>query len=388
MSTWRPQEYKKHGQLKGVDPDVLSNAIRIGDSIATTNPNLPPIFTLKHFSELVDVRYNYLRNIISRKHENPYRTFRIPKSDNVAKSRGFRVICVPDWPLLKTQQWITRNILAHVKPHHASFAFSKGSSIYCAAKLHCGCKWLIKLDVKNFFESISEINTYNIFRGFGYEPLLAFELGRICTRIGSQSNFYDRQCWVNRKFNAKILPIKAYFNHKIGHLPQGAPTSPMLSNLVMQPFDEKVLSIANQHDLIYTRYADDICLSTMNNHFSRKSASQVIGTIYSMLWEYGLSPNTTKTRVSPPGARKIVLGLIVNDKAPRLTRHFKSRLRQHFHYLLHQDFGPSKHAHKRGFDTVWGLRNYIQGLLAYAKQIEPDFAETYHQKMKKIEWPF
>ena len=68
----------------------------------------------------------------------------------------------------------------------------------------------------------------------------------------------------------------------------------------------------------------------------------------------GLSPNVTKTRVLPPGARKVVLGLLVDGQEPHLTREFRARLRQHIYYLLHPDIGPVRHAAKRGFISVRG----------------------------------
>lgn len=388
MTSWCPQEYKKTGQQNGVDDKVISNAIQIGDAITSYNQNLPPIFTLRHLSHLADVHYTYLRKIVSRSEIDSYRCFRIPKDDLIASHKGFRIICVPDIPLLKTQKWITRNILSHIKAHNSSVAYSKNSNIYRAAKLHCGSRWLIKLDVKRFFESISEINVHNVFRQIGYEPLLAFEFGRICTRLGKITNFYNRHCWRQHGYKQRYLKISSYDNLELGHLPQGAPTSPMLSNLAMKNFDKRLSLIARNNDLFYTRYADDICLSSFDKNFSRAKASKIISEIYSLLWKHGLSPNTTKTRVSPPGSRKIVLGLLVNENEPRLTKAFKSRLRMHFYYLTHSKIGPSKHAQNRGFSTVWGLRNHIQGLLSYANQIEPNYAKSYFQIMQQICWPF
>jgi RNA-directed DNA polymerase len=89
----------------------------------------------------------------------------------------------------------------------------------------------------------------------------------------------------------------------------------------------------------------------------------------------GLSPNLTKTQVLPPGARKIMLGLLVDGKIPRLTREFRACLRQHIYFLTHPDIGPARHAGRRQFASVMGLRNHVYGLISYARMIDPAFAD-------------
>ena len=86
------------------------------------------------------------------------------------------MICVPEPTLLIVQRWINQRILSHAKPHQASTAFAEGCSIKRAAERHCCARWLIKLDVANFFESISEVRVYRVFVGLGYQPLVSLEL--------------------------------------------------------------------------------------------------------------------------------------------------------------------------------------------------------------------
>jgi RNA-directed DNA polymerase len=283
------------------------------------------------------------------------------------------------------QRWIAQHILQIGRPHHASMAYAKGNTIYDAAQPHCGCRWLVKLDIRNFFESVSEIAAYRVFRAFGYQALPSFELARLTTRAGAATALRSRGRWLtnsNRHF--KIAP---YRQPRLGHLPQGAPTSPMLANLAAYKLDEALWAIAGHHGLVYTRYADDLAFSTRAETFDRKLASKVIGETYTAMALFGFSPNATKARISPPGGRKVVLGLVVDGSKPRLTREFKSRLRQHLYYLRRNDFGPAVHAQRREFASIVGLRHHVHGLIAYARQIEPKYGEDRAREFTEIVWP-
>ena len=98
----------------------------------------------------------------------------------------------------------------------------------------------------------------------------------------------------------------------------------------------------------------------------------------------GLRPNISKTTIVPPGSRKIVLGLCVNDNVPRLSRDFKQRLKTHVHYIVR--FGILKHSRARKFDSVVGFREHLKGLIRYAKHIEPDFTRKLLSELNKSDW--
>src|ERR1700734_2518066 len=119
MSDWRSQLFRRAGKLKAIDSEIINNAASIGDSIASKQSNLPPIFTLKHLAYLSDAPYSLLRVIVSRKLSDPYKTFRIKKRGSQGEAR-YRNICVPDPELMRVQRWITKNVLANCEPHSAS----------------------------------------------------------------------------------------------------------------------------------------------------------------------------------------------------------------------------------------------------------------------------
>ena len=382
MNRWRSQPYVLEGQRRGIAAGILDAARATADSLLDVSPNLPPLFTLKHLAVETDVSYKFLREVVSRKnHAEHYRVFKLKKASVGHAADRFRYICVPHPLLLRAQRWIHSNILIHVRCHEASSAYHVESRIAETARMHCGCRWLIKLDITSFFESILEPSVYNAFHKMGYQPLVSFELGRLCTRLRSFRNP------ARYESARKDFEIWDYSNAYLGHLPQGAPTSPLLANIIAEELDRRISVIAQQFELVYTRYADDIALSTKSKSFTREKCYTVIHEVQWALREHGFWPNRTKTKILPPRARKIVLGLLVDTDRPRLTHEFKERLRTHVHFLSHPQVGPASHARHRGFDSVLGLQHHVFGLAAFAAGIEPTWGAQCLEALRAVPWP-
>ena len=163
--------------------------------------------------------------------------------------------------------------------HDASTAYGKDCNLVKAARPHCQASWLIKVDVSNFFESILEPKVYRVFRRLGYQPLVAFELARLCTWVRAEGNVATR----------RDTGSGPYFHPYVGHLPQRAPTSPMLANLVSVELDSEISRLAKSEGLCYTRYADDITLSFAGAGFSRQRARAVIGQCQALMIARSLS---------------------------------------------------------------------------------------------------
>jgi RNA-directed DNA polymerase len=369
---WPPHLYKKQGVLLGRKPEVLEKALAQA-RIPEERVGAPPILTLGHLAQHVDVPYRVLREIIERR-SNPYRVFRVHK-----RSGGYRVICIPQPPLMRTMRWLDRHVLRCVQPSSYSFAYHQGRSMAACAQMHAGCRWLIKIDLRRFFESISERDVYKVYRRIGYQPLVAMELARLCTRVyGPASKRYKLSRWISSP------AYDLYGDVRIGHLPQGAPTSPRLSNFAMIRRDHDIARVAQEFGLVYTRYSDDLHFSTSGN-FSRSRAEQFVRAVYTLLASRGLNPNAAKTVIAPPGARRIVLGLTVDGGQPRLTKEFRRNLLRHLYFLKLN--GPLKHSQSRGFASVIGLRHHLEGMAAYACNIAPEFGQRILEQLKEISWP-
>jgi RNA-directed DNA polymerase len=158
----------------------------------------------------------------------------------------------------------------------------------------------------------------------------------------------------------------------------------MLANLAVKDLDRDLASLAASNGLAYTRYADDLYFSTDDGSFTRGLAEKFLRSANARLRKEGLLPHNEKTRISPPGARKVVLGLLVDGTHPRLQREFKQRLLMHAYYM--NKYGPANHAAARGFRSLWSLRRHVSGLLAYAKQVEPHFGADAERKLSSIDW--
>ena len=378
MSYWAPHIYREEGRKVGISDDVLEAAL--AQAGVVQRRGLPAILTLKHLATHVDVDYGYLASVISRK-LNPYRIFRIAK-----RSGGRRTIAAPEPAIRRVQQWISKNVLAKVQPHARSLAYSPGSSPIKCAEQHCRCRWLIKIDIESFFESISEIDAYGVFESLGYSPLISFQLARICTRESDwEAPRYQNYRWV--AFGVRHLLQRRYQSYErshIGHLPQGAPTSPMLANLAVSELDTRLEAIAVSHKLVYTRYSDDLAFSATDEDFSRLESIKVIREVHDQLRSFGFSPNRAKAVVAPPGSRRIVLGLLVDSTKPRLSKSFKDTIRQHLHYL--ETLGWGAHATRRRFDSIFGMRQHIRGLIQYASEVDPEFGGKAREQFDRIPW--
>ena len=354
METWSAHQLFKKASSK-LDNISAQKLVKYYQNLQSQN--LPVIFTLRHLSKITNTNYLVLRKTIMRRRELAnYRMFSIKK-----RSGGWRYIHQVNKELFKVQQFINSEILQKIQPHPASFAFHSNGGIKRCALKHCGARWLFQYDLKDFFYTINEKNVYDIFHNQGYRSLLAFELARICTttRLPKCLQKYITS-------HAYCVNYKFYDNHMLGILPQGAPTSPMLSNLATFKLDTLLTNLAKKHDLVYTRYADDITFSTYLD--KRKEKFKIHRDIIKTIIESGFIINNKKTKIAGPGARKIVLGLLVDGDRPRIPKETYKRIER----LLYASnkYGLIETAKHENFDTPYGFYNHISGLMSFVKDVD------------------
>jgi len=342
---------------------------------------LPVVLTLNHLAHLADVNADFLQEVAHRKID-AYRVFRVKKRGVANKvpapPRRYRTICVPDPNLMRVQRWIAQNMLQVTPLHSASFAFAEGRDLVGAARRHLGAKWVVKMDVRHFFESISEKSVFRVFRSFGYGALLSFQMARICTRLPLHRGHDERE-------GLGRGGTRPYRMHSMGHLPQGAPSSPMLANRAVKNLDLNLENLASEWGWTYTRYADDIAFSRQTDA-TRAEATRLVHDVEGFLRLAGLKAHRQKTNIISPGGRKLLLGVLVDTGQPRLTKAFRNNIETHIYALAHSRIGPEKHRDARGFGSIIGMRRHVMGLIAFAHQIDRAYAAKLYAEINKVDW--
>ncbi len=214
--------------------------------------DMPVIFDFQHLCLLLGLNAEYLQSVIYGS-ESHYREFTI------------------------LQRWIYDNILSKAKVNYCAHGFRPKRSILTNAKIHVENKYLLKLDLKDFFPSIKINQVINVFRGFGYSNHVSFFLGAICCVDG--------------------------------HLPQGAPTSPALSNIIARHLDNRLLGLAKKMGYRYTRYADDLAFS---GEMIKPELTEYVAKI---IMECGFDVNVGKIKLYKGDGAKILTGVsLANGK--------------------------------------------------------------------------
>lgn len=246
-----------------------------------------------------------------------YRCFEVPK-----KRGGTRTIFAPSQPLKSVQRWVLNSILNQLQVSECCYGFSPGAKLRNHALQHQNAKAILNLDIANFFGSIGIPRIRNVFALAGYSSASVSMLSRLCS-------YRDV-------------------------LPQGAPSSPRIANLVCWRMDRRFASLANQLQLVYTRYADDLTFSGS----SPKVLSNALGLIIHIVRDCGFAVNRKKTRLRGPGRALKVTGLTISPEGVGIGRHRLRTLRAQIHQLH------------------WGESNddviHIQGWLDYVSDVDPN----------------
>lgn len=333
-------------------------------------PNNIPIKTIGELCNITKIPYGYFQEILSLK-KNPYRTFNIRKRNSDSKRR----ICIPDPNLLLIQKSIKRYILSDFYVHPAATAYTYGSSPYLNAAYHCNAETIIKLDIEDFFHSFEERDIYNLFLKLGYNKFVSFQLARLCIKV----DVAEFRKYSNYKASKEKTYIYPQLPFGYSYLPQGAPTSPILTNLLMSDVDRKIDYISKKHDCNYTRYSDDIVLSSKTRK-SREESISILNLVKDILSKKFIL-NSKKVKIINKGQRMIVTGLLVNNEHPQLLKEYKNNLRLQIHYISQN--GYAEQANRMKCDPV-SYYNHINGKLLWVKTVEPEFAQKLYDKIAKV----
>ena len=269
--------------------------------------------------------YTYSNHI-----ENCYHLSHIQK-----KSGGDRMICRPISTLKYIQRQILHNILENKEISQYAKAYHKNIGLVDNALPHVNQKIILKLDIQDFFNHIRFLDIYHSCFSIEYFPKpVGMLLTYLCT-------YYDS-------------------------LPQGAPTSAYISNLVLKNFDEELGAWCGKKNIFYTRYSDDM---TFSGNFH---PTEVIQKVRKMLYPLGLKINRDKIHIVHSSQKQVVTGIVVNQKL-NLEKNYKKKIRQELYYI--QKFGIDSHLNQIGvLDKVQYLKS-LQGRILFVLQIRKNDRE-------------
>ena len=307
----------------------IEDATRMVLDFIALNPHLPFIFDTYQLAYQLGVSRKDLF-ALTRHASAHYRNITLKK-----KNGDYRTIHAPDTTLKSVQHTILRTVLRHPASRYAT-AYVRGRSLTDNASPHVGKRYILKLDITDFFGSIRFDQVYSAAFNTRYFP---------------------------KQIGVMLTTLCCYRDV----LPQGAPTSPALSNLVMKNFDENLGAWCEKRGITYTRYCDDMTFS------GDCSLYPVYQKVKNMLRDTAFELNERKTHFITNAARQSVTGLTVNEKVA-VSSDYKRRLRQEVHYLL--KYGAADCLARLG-DTETSPETYFNrlvGRLRFVLQIEPDNA--------------
>lgn len=270
-----------------------------------------------------------------------YRVQRARKADG-----SVRVLMAPRPKLKAAQRWVLRNILGKVALSEPAHGFRPGRSIRTHAAPHAGFEAVVCCDLRNFFHTITFPRVRGIFRHLGYGERVASALALLCTT------------W---------LP-----GTRRRVLPQGAPTSPALSNLAARRLDRRLAGLADVLRFRYTRYADDCAFSG-----SPRRLGALIRTVRRIVQSEGFALHEGKLRIHRRGARQTVTGVVVNH-APAAPRAERRRLRA----LLHQAQFTGLEAQNRIGHAHFA--DYLRGKIAFIGMLNPAHAKPLRAALERL----
>ncbi len=331
-----------------------------------TAKNLPIIFDITHLAFLTGIsRLSLFHILIDR--QSYYKIYKMRK-----KSGGYRWIMSPVNQLKSIQQWIKTNILEKVSINNSACGFVKGKSIKDNAIKHINQEVVLNIDLYHFFDTITDKRVYGIFRNLGYTEKLSFDLAQLLT-VNPPSKYW-KELKKENKMNKKHIKTKPNI------LPQGAPTSPIVTNIISYQIDSIFQNYAEKSNIQYTRYADDLTFSgKINDIISLKSIKDVIR-------QQGFTINIKKTKFLKQNQRQEVTGITVNSGV-FVSKKIIKEIQQELYYCNKYGYkNHLKYKKDKGISIKSSYRDWLLGKISFINSIEPNKAKKMLEIFNMIDW--
>jgi retron-type reverse transcriptase len=271
-----------------------------------------------------------------------YVSFEVPK-----RSGGMRTLNAPHRELGAAQRWVFDHILSKLTFEDTAHGFVRGRSTVTCATPHVGRDVVLNLDLQDFFPTITFPRVRGLFHQLGYSPAVATVLALLCTEAPRRPIEYEGQ-----RYFVAVGPRA---------LPQGACTSPALSNMVVRRLDRRLCGAAAAAGWTYTRYADDLTFSAPPGH--RHEIPRLQARIRHLVEEEGFVVHPHKGRVQRCGGQQAVTGVVVNAKTS-LPRAEVRRLRAILHGARTTGLAAQNREGHEHFEA------WLRGKLAYLAMVD------------------
>lgn len=285
---------------------------------------------------------------------NHYNVLLIPK-----RSGGGRLLEAPKLRLKLIQRRILNHILNVIPPHEAAHAFRCGHSVRDFVVPHLGKTVVLRMDLRDFFPTIRRARVEGIFRSAGYPESVLAALAGICTTTTQPGEWPPAGAWPQAGMERQRMQ-KLYATP---HLPQGAPSSPSLANLVAFRMDCRLAALARSGEATYTRYADDLLFSGGESFARAVSRFQI--TAMTIAMDEGFTPHARKTRVMHQGVRQHAGGIVLNSHS-NLPRDEWDQLKATLHNALRNGLESQNR------DGHPDFLAHLTGRVSYAASINPN----------------
>lgn len=281
--------------------------------------------TFESFAKEIGFNMQVLDNYVTYA-DSYYKTFFISKKNKTKK----RQIDCPSKELKSIQRWILSNYFNDIPISDRANGFVKGRGIKRNAQFHLNRSFILSIDIKDFFPSISQKQVYEALEKKMGENELNLKLAKLCT--------FKR------------------------HLPQGAPTSPALSNIVFKDIDDEITNFCKKKLVVYSRYADDMVFSCD----TKIALVEIYSFVNNLLRENSFNINKSKTKYFSGKGRMAITGININEGRLSVKQEIKRNLRSNIYsVIIKKDPEINK--------------NSVAGYLSFIRDIEPE----YYQKMKE-----
>ena len=304
-----------------------------------------------------------------------YHQFQIKK-----KSGGFRQITAPrNQSFMMLLQSLNEVLKAIYTPSNHAMGFTEKRSVVTNAAVHKNQNYIFNIDLKDFFPSIEQGRVMKrlTLAPFNFSPQIALLISGLCSmRVKREHPIETKQHDLDKQF--------------MYVLPQGAPTSPIITNMICDTLDRRLAGLAKRFGTRYTRYADDITFSSMHNIYS--GSGEFIKELIRIINTQGFAINDAKTRLQKRGSRQEVTGLIVSDKL-NVTKKYVREIRRLLY--IWDKYGYSEamsnfypkykaekgHIKKGNPDLI----NVLDGKLMYLKMVKGDTDSVYVKLYTKFQ---